>query len=96
MLLAEDVLILEGGHAQKSREEYMSGHMKSDMKFLANVKSEIISRETSQSGDLAWIITQTKSTGTYKDKAFERTSREMLVLRHDGHNWKITLVHWGE
>lgn len=95
-LLAEDVVILEGGHAQTSRSDYMSGHMKSDMAFLPNVTSETLDREVSRQGDLAWVITHSRTTGTYRDEDIDQSSREMLVMKHDGHDWRITLIHWGD
>lgn len=96
LLLADDVLILEGGHAQTSKAEYMAGHMKSDMAFLPNIESEILSREVGQAGDVAWVTTHSKISGTYKDKAIEGTSREFLLLKRVGKGWKIALVQWGD
>lgn len=93
-ILSETVIILEGGHAQKSRDEYMSGHMISDMAFLADINRKIISREASQSGNLAWVITHSISTGAYNGKEINLTSREMLVMEHNGTAWQITLIHW--
>lgn len=95
-ILAEDVMILEGGHAQTSREDYMSGHMKSDMAFLPNVTNTTLDRKTSQAGDLAWVITHSRTQGEYKDKPIDETSREMLVMKHDGHAWRVTFIHWGD
>lgn len=95
-ILADDVLILEGGHAQTSRADYMSGHMKSDMAFLPNVTSTTLERKVSQTGDLAWVITHSRTKGRYRDKEINELSREMLVMKHDGHNWQVTLIHWGE
>ena len=94
-LLHENVMILEGGHAQKSREEYMSGHMKSDMKFLPFVKSNMKGRKVNVAGDLAWIITHSQTVGEYKGRKIDNPSREMLVLKKGPEGWKITLVHWG-
>lgn len=95
-LLAEDVVILESGHAQKSRAEYMSGHMISDMKFLAGIDREVLDRSASEAGDLAWVITHTRMTGVWNDNPVDFQSREMLVMRRDGSNWQITLIHWGD
>jgi uncharacterized membrane protein/ketosteroid isomerase-like protein len=95
-LLATDVAILEGGHAQFSRAEYMGGHMLSDMAFLSSVTSEIIDRKVNQSGNLAWVITNSRTTGEYNEQVIDRTGREMLVMEHNGHDWEITLIHWGE
>jgi len=95
-LLADDVLILEGGHAQKSKMEYMSGHMKSDMAYLPNIKNEVLSREKGQAGDVAWVTTHSRSTGSYKGKEVDRTSREFLLLRRHGDSWKVILVQWAD
>jgi len=84
LLLADDVMILEGGHAQTSKADYMAGHMKSDMAFLPNIERELLSREASQAGDAAWVTTFSKSTGTYKGKAIDSVSREFLVMKRAG------------
>ncbi len=95
-ILAEDVLILEGGHAQTSRADYMGGHMKSDMAFLPNVNSTTLDRKVNQAGGLAWVITHSRTQGAYRDKEIDELAREMLVMKHDGHEWRVTLIHWGE
>lgn len=95
-LLADNVLILEGGHAQTSKADYMGGHMKSDMAFLPNIEIELLSREVGQSGDLAWVVSHTRSTGSYKDKRVDITSREFLLLRRQGETWKIGLIEWAD
>jgi len=96
MLLADDVLILEGEYAQTSKAEYMAGHMKSDMAFLPNISSETISRETGQAGDVAWVITHSKKFGSYKGKTIDGFSREFLQLKRIEDSWKIVLIQWGE
>ena len=96
MLLADDVLILEGGHAQTSKMEYMTGHMKSDMAFLPSIESKMLSREVGQSGDIAWVITHSSIAGTYKGKAIDGTTREFLLLKRTGTDWKIAVVQWGD
>lgn len=95
-LLAGDVVILESGHAQHSRQEYMDGHMKSDMSFLPGITREVQGREASQSENLAWVITHSRMHGDYKGQAIDMNSREMLVMKHNGDAWKISLVHWGD
>ncbi len=95
-LLAEDVVILEAGHAQKSRAEYMSGHMISDMAFLAGIDREVLDQSASEAGDLAWVITHSRMTGSWNDSPVDMPSREMLVMKHNGTAWQITLIHWGD
>ncbi|MBD3668640.1 MAG: DUF4440 domain-containing protein, partial [Kangiella sp.] len=95
-LLAPDVLILEGDHAQRNRLEYMSDHMVSDMAFLPNIEREILDREVRQTSDLAWVITRSRMEGEFKGQVIKQETREMLVMEHDGQKWQITLIHWGE
>jgi uncharacterized membrane protein/ketosteroid isomerase-like protein len=96
MLLADDVLILEGDHAQTSKAEYMAGHMKSDMAFLPNVTSETLSREAGQASDSAWVTTHSRISGTYRDKKVDATNREFLLLRRIGDHWKIVMIQWAD
>lgn len=95
-LLAPDVKILEGGHAQKSRAAYMAGHMKSDMAFIPHMNRTVQDRKVSTDGDLAWVVTFSTMKGTYKGKDYEFASREMLMMEKRDGNWQITLVHWAD
>jgi len=95
-LLADDVMILEGGHAQTSKADYMAGHMLSDMKFLAEIDNEVLSREASEAGDIAWVTTHTRSTGFFKRKPVNTTSREFLMMKCVDGSWKVTHIQWSK
>lgn len=95
-LLADNVLIIEGGHAQASKADYMAGHMKSDMAFLPNMESETLSREMGQAGGRAWVVTHSRTTGNYRGKEYDRMGREFMLLRREGHDWKIALIEWAD
>ncbi|WP_417461157.1 DUF2231 domain-containing protein [Kordiimonas sp.] len=95
-LLADDVLIIEGGHAQTTKAAYMSGHMKSDMAFLPNMESKTLSRETGQAGDRAWVVTHSRTIGNYRGQEYNRMGREFMLLRQKGHDWKIELIEWAD
>lgn len=94
MLLASDVKILEGGHAQTSRADYMAGHMKSDMAFMPHMQRTVLDRTVNAAGDTAWIVTFSRLKGTYNHKDYDLASRELLVMERAGTGWRITLVHW--
>lgn len=70
--------------------------MISDMAFLPNIDREMIDQNVSIAGDLAWIVTHSRTFGTYKGRPIDNVGREMLIMKHDGQNWKITLIHWAE
>lgn len=93
-LLAEDVLILEGGGAEQSLDQYASGHMKSDMAFLGAVESETLSRRSGMAGDSAWVATETRLQGRFRETDIALKSQETLVMAREGDGWRITHIHW--
>lgn len=93
-LLANDVLIYEGGGAEKSKAEYASHHLDADMAFLKGVKQSSIANSVQVRGDVAWVMNQGKTIGTYKDKAIDSASTETMVLQRISGEWKIVHIHW--
>ncbi len=93
-LLAPDVLIYEFGGEESSRDEYAAHHMKGDMAFLAGMKIQVIDRKHGANGNLAWVATRSRVTGTYKDKPLDSYSTESLVLRRARDGWRIIHVQW--
>jgi len=92
--LSPDVLIFESGGAERSRAEYASHHMKSDMAFLAQMGHDEISQNASEQGDTAWIVTESRIYGHYKDKDIDIVSTETAVLKLGEDGWKIVHLHW--
>lgn len=92
--LSPDVLIFESGGAERSRAEYASHHMKSDMAFLAQMGHEGISQAASEQGDTAWIVTESRIYGRYKEKDIDIVSTETAVLKRGADGWKIVHLHW--
>lgn len=93
-LLADDVLIYEDGGAEKSKDEYAAHHLEADMAFLKGVKQSAVAHSAQVNGDVAWVMNQGKTTGTYKDKAINSASTETVVLRRIDGEWKIVHIHW--
>ena len=93
-LLDPAVRIFESGGVEKSRDEYASHHMISDMKFMANMQRELVSREVVAEGGLAVISTQSVLEGTYNDNPLALNSTETLVLKLTEQGWLIQHVHW--
>ena len=92
--LAPDVLIFESGGAERSRAEYQSHHMKSDMAFLKQMQSDVITRDESVRGDTAWVVTESRIRGRYKDSDIDLMSIETAVLERTEDGWKIGHLHW--
>ena len=92
--LSPDVLIFESGGVERSRAEYASHHMKSDMAFLAQMGHDQISQAASEQGDTAWIVTESRIYGRYKEKDIDIVSTETAVLKRGADGWKIVHLHW--
>lgn len=92
--LAPDVLIVEEGGAERSRAEYASHHLAADAAFTRAVPSMLLSSTGDAIGDLAYIVTESRMTGTYNGKPVDRLSAESMVLRHGSAGWKIVHIHW--
>ncbi|MEE8426485.1 MAG: DUF2231 domain-containing protein [Woeseiaceae bacterium] len=93
-VLSPDVLIFESGGAERSRAEYASHHMKSDMAFLAQMGHDQIGQAVSEQEDTAWIVTESRIYGRYKDKDIDIVSIETAVLERGEDGWKIVHLHW--
>jgi ketosteroid isomerase-like protein len=93
-LLADDVLIFEGGGVERSKAEYASHHLAADAAFTQAVPGRTTRRAGAAVGDVAWIASEGRTTGRYKDKAVDRVTAETIILRRAGSGWLITHVHW--
>ncbi len=93
-LLAEDVLIAEGGGAERSLAEYQAAHMGADMLFMSGVKSTLKSREEFVSGDMAVIVSESEAHGAYAAKPVHSRVMETMVLTRTDGEWRIQHIHW--
>lgn len=93
-LLAPDVLILESGGAERSRDEYLGHHAKSDAKFLAGARSTLQRRRARIDGDLAWVGSEGELHATSKGQPVALLNTETMVLRRTADGWRIVHVHW--
>ncbi len=92
-LLDPAVLIFESGGAERSREEYMSHHLAADAAFLKTVHTRLLSRTGDAVGDLAWVASETRLTGS-ASKAINLRSTETMILRKRAAGWRIVHIHW--
>ncbi len=93
-LLAEDALIFEGGHAERSRAEYASHHAGADAAYATVVPSKLMRRSGFVESGTAWIVSEGRTTGTYKDKPVDRMTTETMILRKTADGWRIAHIHW--
>jgi len=92
--LAPDIVIFESGYAEMSREEYAAHHLESDMKFSGAVKTEITDQQMGGTDDVAWVISRTKTTGTYGERSIDSIGDETMILERGDDGWRIRHIHW--
>ena len=92
--LADDVLILESGGAENSREEYLGGHAIHDAAFLKGAHVVVIRRTARVEGPLAWVGTESELHTTKEGKPMTLLSTETMVLKQTATGWRIVHIHW--
>ena len=92
--LAENALIYEAGGVERGRQEYAAHHLGADAAFAQAVPGKVTRRAGEAVGNIAWIATEGRTTGTYKDKAIDQVTSETMVLQRQGRDWKIVHIHW--
>lgn len=93
-LVADDALVFEEGGAERSKAEYEAHHLGADAAFSKAVPSVKTRRTGKASGDMAWVATEGRVTGTYNGRTVDRTTVETMVLRRTGDGWRIVHIHW--
>jgi ketosteroid isomerase-like protein len=93
-LLAPDVLILEGGGAERSAEEYLGGHAVSDAAFLKDAHIQQTARTAKTEGDLAWVATESELHVERDGQPVTLSSAETMLLQKIDGAWRIVHIHW--
>lgn len=93
-MLASDVLIFESGGIERSKAEYAAHHLSSDAAFAKATTHRIIHQSGAAVGGTAWIATEGRTTGTYKQQVIDIVSTETMILRRNNHLWQIVHIHW--
>ena len=92
-LLHPDAAIFEGGRWE-NLDQYRSGHLRADMAYLQAVKQETVRDVVTLAGDLAVVLRESSTTGTYRDRAVDSIGIETMVLQRTPDGWKIRHIHW--
>lgn len=92
--LDSEVLIFEAGGAERSREEYASHHLAGDLEFAKAVERKVSERRQGGSGEFAWVLTRSETTGRFRDKDVATRDTETMLLRKAGPSWRIVHIHW--
>lgn len=92
-LLAPDAQILESGGVE-SRAEYRAGHLPGDINYARAVPSVRGAPSVVVNGDVAWVASTSRSTGTYRDRQINSAGAELVVLSRTPEGWRIRAIHW--
>jgi ketosteroid isomerase-like protein len=92
--LADDVLVLESGGAERSRAQYLQGHARHDAQFLKDAQVQPKQRTARASGDLAWVGSESEVHLTRDGKPLTLLATETMVLRRTADGWRIVHIHW--
>ncbi len=92
--MAPEVVILESGGGEKSRDEYASHHLGGDMRFAAASERETLEQRQETFGDTAIVLTWTRTTGSFGDRQIDSNGVETMVLNRIDGRWRIVHVHW--
>ena len=93
-VLADDVVILESGGAEHSREEYLGGHAKHDAAFLKDAHIQVTRRTARVEGPLVWVATESELHATEKGQPLTLLSTETMVVQKIAAGWRIVHIHW--
>ncbi|WP_340647012.1 nuclear transport factor 2 family protein [Phenylobacterium sp.] len=92
--LSDALVVFEEGGAERSKAEYAGHHLPADAVFAKAVGSHITRRSGGVGGDLAWVASEGRTQGRYKERDIDRITTETVVLRWASGAWKIVHVHW--
>ena len=92
-LLDASAIVLESGEIE-SRQEYIAHHLAADMAFAKAVSSPSRVRAVKVLGDMAWVASTNRSTGTFNGRPIDSDGAELMVLHRVAGAWKIGTIHW--
>lgn len=93
-LLAPDVLVLESGGAERSRDEYLGHHAVSDAEFLQGAHRRLVRQRARTTGELAWVGSESELHTQRDGMPLTVLSTETMVLRQTPEGWRIVHIHW--
>jgi ketosteroid isomerase-like protein len=92
-MLGGEVRVLESGGLE-TREEYLSHHLPGDVAFASTVARERGPVEVTVMGDVAWAVSSSRTTGTFRGSEVDSQGAELMVLAREGDAWTIQAIHW--
>jgi len=95
-MLAPEVLIYEAGGVERSRDEYASSHLASDMEFSKVAARKVLKVSERVDGKTAIVMEETETTGTFRGRDVHSFGTGTAVLEKRGDAWVIVHIHWSQ
>lgn len=92
--LMPDAVVFESGGAELSRAEFAEHHLQVDMEFAAGTSRELTDQRSGTSGEVAWVLSRTRTTGQFRGRDVRRVGVETMLLRRTPDGWRIVHIHW--
>jgi ketosteroid isomerase-like protein len=92
-LLHPEVRVYEGGHAE-TRDQYRSGHLRSDIAFLGAVTTETTWDQLVVGSDVALYLSEYTVKGEYRGREIDAHGTETIALVPTDSGWLIRHIHW--
>ena len=92
--LHDDAIVYETGGAERGKAEYAAHHAASDAAFAKSVQSQVVRRAGRAVGDTAWILTEGRTKGTFKQRPIDTKTVETMILQRTEGAWRIVHIHW--
>ncbi len=93
-LLADDVLIYEGGGIERSAAEYASHHLKADIQYMSGLTVKLLEHQVKESENMAYSTSRSLLSGEYQGKNIKTQTMETILLTKTNGNWLISHIHW--
>ncbi len=93
-LLDPDVLVLESGGSERSRDQYLAEHAQADADYMKDSRQTLRYRQARVVGEIAWVGTESTVSHDKAGKTTSSLGTETMVLRKTAQGWKIVHIHW--
>lgn len=93
-LTHEDLLVLEAGGAERSRDEYAAHHLAADIAFSTGTLRSVQWQQVQVKGDLGWVASLARISGAHEGRPVNQQVAETMLLRREQGEWKIAHIHW--
>ena len=92
-LLSDDAVILESGGVE-TKAEFRQHHLPADIAFAQSTKVERRVHSLARRGDVAWVVSSSTATGTFRGRTINSAGAELMVLVRRPEAWRISAIHW--